>query len=190
MVLAAEPDLEVVGTASSGIDLLALAESERPEVAILEVDARNGSAPRVVAGLRALGTVRVIGLYRVLTRAQGRELHAAGAGALIDRNRGVEPVFQAIRGEWPIRIDLTLLERSGPATEQARVLTAREIEVLGCVGRGITSREISDLLGISRKTVENYKQRSFQKLGVQNQAHAVSVAMRRGLFAPLAAVGR
>lgn len=189
MVLAAEEDLTVVGTARSGGELLTLAEAVRPGAVVLEVDLRCGTSARVVAGLRSRGTGRVIGLYRHLTRAQARELHAAGVGALIDRQGGVEPVLRAIRGGGPARVDVTALGISGAEPERGRVLTAREIEVLAFVGKGITSREISDLLGISRKTVENYKQRSFQKLGVQNQAHAVSVAMRRGLFAPVVTLG-
>ncbi|MGH3369144.1 MAG: LuxR C-terminal-related transcriptional regulator, partial [Nocardioidaceae bacterium] len=187
-VLDAEPDMEVVGTAADGAELLHLARSARPTVAVLGVDANAGSTGRIVAGLRAAGTTRVVGLFGHLTRAQARELHAAGATALVDRHRGVETVFSAIRSESPLRLDITALERSAPVPN--RILTAREIEVLGFVGKGITSREISDQLGISRKTVENYKQRSFQKLGVQNQAHAVSVAMRRGLLAPIASAGR
>ncbi len=62
------------------------------------------------------------------------------------------------------------------------VLTTRELHVLHLVGAGYTSREISGRLDISHKTVENHKQRIFGKLGVQNQAHAVSVAMRAGLL--------
>jgi DNA-binding CsgD family transcriptional regulator len=73
------------------------------------------------------------------------------------------------------------------------VLTARELDVLGLVGAGHTTREVSEALGISPKTVENHKQRIFVKLGVQNQAHAVAVAMRTGLLhadAGLRASGR
>lgn len=186
MVLAAEKGLEVIGTARTGRELLELAARDTPDTAIVEADRGPDAAVRLVTSLRAMGTTRVLGLYQHLTRAQARELHGAGA-ALIDRVRGVEPVLEALRGNGPIRLDVTALERCGPAP--CGVLTAREIEVLGFVGKGITSKEISDLLGISRKTVENHKQRTFQKLGVQNQAHAVSVAMRRGLFAGVASGG-
>ena len=52
------------------------------------------------------------------------------------------------------------------------------------VGLGYKAREISVELGIATKTVENHKQRIFSKLGVQNQAHAVSIAVRAGLIRP------
>ena len=54
--------------------------------------------------------------------------------------------------------------------------------MLTLVGGGHNSRDISCQLRISHKTVENHKQRIFGKLGVQNQAHAVSVAMRTGMI--------
>lgn len=72
-----------------------------------------------------------------------------------------------------------------PKAEHGRMpLTARELSVVTLVGAGCTSREISVRMSISHKTVENHKQRIFRKLGVQNQAHAVSVAMRSGLLRP------
>ena len=60
--------------------------------------------------------------------------------------------------------------------------------MLTLVGGGHTSREISCQLRISHKTVENHKQRIFGKLGVQNQAHAVSVAIRKGMISPEEAI--
>ena len=63
-------------------------------------------------------------------------------------------------------------------------MTPRELDVLCHVGAGWTSREISGRLAITHKTVENHKQRIFGKLGVQNQAHAVAVAIRGGLISP------
>jgi DNA-binding NarL/FixJ family response regulator len=62
-------------------------------------------------------------------------------------------------------------------------LTGRELEVLRLIGAGRTTRQISDALGISQRTVENHKRRIFAKLDVQSQAHAVASAARLGLLA-------
>jgi len=56
--------------------------------------------------------------------------------------------------------------------------------VLTGISVGCTTQRVAAALGISPKTVENHKQRIFAKLGVQNQAHAVAVASRRGLLPP------
>jgi DNA-binding NarL/FixJ family response regulator len=69
-----------------------------------------------------------------------------------------------------------LVEVAAPA------LTGRELEVLRLIGAGRTTREISTLLGVSRRTVENHKRRIFAKLDVQSQAHAVASAARLGLL--------
>jgi DNA-binding NarL/FixJ family response regulator len=68
-------------------------------------------------------------------------------------------------------------------------LTDRELEVLRLIGAGRTTRQISEGLGISQRTVENHKRRIFAKLDVQSQAHAVASAARLGLLTlPAAAV--
>jgi DNA-binding NarL/FixJ family response regulator len=71
------------------------------------------------------------------------------------------------------------LPRDRPA--ERPMLTPRQIEVVQLIARGFTSQEIAGELGVRPKTVENYKQRVFIRLGVQNQAHAVARCTRMGL---------
>src|SRR5919198_1928050 len=79
---------------------------------------------------------------------------------------------------------LAVLDAIRLATRQRTILTDRELEVLRLIGAGHTGGEISRLLGISQRTVDNYKRRIFQKLGVQSKAHAVANAARLGLLPP------
>jgi DNA-binding NarL/FixJ family response regulator len=74
-----------------------------------------------------------------------------------------------------------------PSPRERPVLTRRQVEVVQLIARGHTSHEIAIELGVRPKTVENYKQRVFARLGVQNQAHAVARCVRLGLVgeAPL-----
>jgi DNA-binding CsgD family transcriptional regulator len=76
--------------------------------------------------------------------------------------------------------DIADLEQFAPA---ASTLSQRESQVLVLISAGLTTTQIADRLGMSSKTVENRKQSIFSKLGVQNQSHAVAVAMRTGLLA-------
>lgn len=71
-----------------------------------------------------------------------------------------------------------------PSERRARrpLLTRRQREVVRLIAQGHTSQEIADTLGVRPKTVENYKQRLFARLGVQNQAHAVSRCAQLGLL--------
>jgi len=63
-------------------------------------------------------------------------------------------------------------------------LSPRETEVLGLVAQGMTSREISDELGIQKCTVDYHLERVFRKLGVRNRVHAVRISLQRG-YIPL-----
>src|SRR5213078_1893180 len=101
---------------------------------------------------------------------------------LIAASSGMTRVLEAVRHSGG-RSDFSIIEPTiTPAIEPLAPLTEREREVLRLVGMGSTTREISGRLGISAKTVENHKHRIFSKLGVHNQAHAVSIAVRKGLI--------
>ena len=69
-----------------------------------------------------------------------------------------------------------------PPPPPRALLTGRQVEVVELISRGLTSQEIGKELGLRPKTVENYKQRLFARLGVQNQAHAVARCSHLGLI--------
>src|SRR5436190_48192 len=106
-----------------------------------------------------------------------RRLSREGLRRLVD----AEPDVDAIRDEAVVT-DLGSFEAPSGEVTPLLALTERERQVLRLVGTGSTTREISGRLGISTKTVENHKHRIFAKLGVHNQAHAVSIAVRTGLI--------
>jgi len=106
------------------------------------------------------------------------------------RRRGVRVVFLGRRGgeegvdvptEAPIAVLADALfpgvRSSSPA---ARLLTARERDVLRLVTHGLAGKQVAKALGISPKTVEQHKTRIYAKLGVSNQTAAVAVALRDG----------
>jgi DNA-binding NarL/FixJ family response regulator len=191
-LLAAERDMTVVGTAATGEDLLRLCEHERPEVVLLEVNDNECEVARLTAAIRrTLPKARVIGLLvGESTPSQAATARRAGMRALVSRSGGIAGILGAVRASGP---GVPMPSFTGSPVRcwpPARsVLTARELTVLNLVGAGHTSREIAGELEISHKTVENHKQRIFAKLGVQNQAHAVSVAMRQGLMRPERIIG-
>lgn len=188
-LLGAESDFDVCGTAATGPDLLALCEAQRPGLALIEADATVWDVSRLCVGLRrTCPGLRVIGLSAgPATSADISRARRHGMSGLVSRVNGIAGILAALRGAAarPQRPQITSFRGASAATGGApTVLTPRELHILRLVGAGHTSREISGRLGISHKTVENHKQRMFAKLGVQNQAHAVSVAMRTGLFRP------
>lgn len=181
MLLAAEPDVEVVGAVSAARDLTELCAAARPDVVVLDLDAQGWDACRLAAALRSRHrAVRVVGLHQGARFAQPARAFQAGVRATVGHAAGSSALLAAVRGSTTARSGVVPL---APAALVAptQVLTAREVEVLERIAEGCTTKEIASQLGIAAKTVENHKQRIFAKLGVQNQAHAVAVALRRGL---------
>ena len=191
----AEEDLQLVGTATSSEDLLTVCEAQRPDVALLEADAVEWDVGRLTRSLkRVVQGLRLIGLSAAeMSSAELSQARRNGIRAVLPRSAGIGQILEALRATSPVALlrqfPPTAFAQHSPEDRSAAVLTTREVTILNLVGAGFTSREISGQLAISHKTVENHKQRIFGKLGVQNQAHAVSVAMRRGLIRPERVIG-
>ncbi|MEV4315451.1 LuxR C-terminal-related transcriptional regulator [Actinocrispum sp. NPDC049592] len=120
--------------------------------------------------------MRMIGLHQSLTTAHVIRAYEAGVSALVPYSGGLEPLLAAIRAPSSA-IETARAKRGG-----GDALTQRELEVLYLVCAGYPPRQIGLELGISPHTVENHKQRIFNKLGVHNQAHAAASAVRLGLL--------
>jgi DNA-binding NarL/FixJ family response regulator len=183
MVLNAEPDLDVVGTAEIPGELAEICVRFKPDVVLLELDA-DWDGCRLAAALRKRHrALRVIGLAGEIDLTLSKRAYQAGIRSIVPRSGGIPAVLQAVRPSRGSKQRVVPMEPPPLKKERAsRALTPRELDVLRLVGSGHTTREVSERLGISPKTVENHKQRMFAKLGVQNQAHAVAVAMRSGIL--------
>ena len=186
--------MDMVGVANTSVDLLAVCQEQRPDVVILEADAGDWDAGRLARALkRAVPHMRILGLSTgEMSRADTARAHRDGIRDVLPRSAGIDRILVALRATSPIqrlRPSHGSAEHSSTADPAGMVLTPRELTILNLVGAGFTSREISSQLTISHKTVENHKQRIFGKLGVQNQAHAVSVAMCLGLMRPERVIG-
>lgn len=183
-VLEREPDIDVVGHVSEPAALIDLCATTRPDAVLLEIDSNDWDGPRLVAALcKRQRSLRVIGMHNGLNVETGRRVYQAGVRHTVSYEMGAESVIASVRGRQVAPV-VTTLPTAQPISKN--VLTDREVEVLTLVAQGQRTKEIADQLGISLKTVENHKQRLFRKLDVQNQAHAVSIAMRQGLLGPSA----
>lgn len=185
-VLDREPDIDVVGEARDPAALVHLCTLHRPDNVVLEVDATEWDPARLVAALcKRQRTLRAIGVHDGVDAEQSRRLYKAGLRHTVSYAMGSESVLAAVRGRH-LKASPTPLPRSAGPVEARSTLTPREAEVLTLIAQGFRTSEIAAALDISLKTVENHKQRLFRKLDVQNQAHAVSVAMRQGLLPAVA----
>jgi DNA-binding NarL/FixJ family response regulator len=188
MVLDAEPDLAVVATTATASELVAAAADQTVDVVVLELDSSDWDACRLVAALRKHNPhLAVVGTWADNDVLPSARAYQAGVRTIFPRNAGIRTLLQTVRS-LPQHSPAPVPRQVVRLDERRALLTHREVQVLGAIGGGATTRGVANRMGISPKTVENHKQRIFTKLGVQNQAHAVSIALRKGLLNPSVAL--
>ncbi|HUX86726.1 MAG TPA: response regulator transcription factor [Chloroflexota bacterium] len=193
-LLAGEPDMEVVGEATDGTDAIAQAQLLEPDVLVLDIAMPRLNGLEVIRRLHEEGSsVKVL----VLTMHSEDQyllqvLRAGGSGYVLKASADTE-LMEAIRtvhrGEaflYPSATALLLEDYRGRKAEDERDrfedLSDREREVLALTAAGYTNQEIADKLIISAKTVDTYRSRIMEKLGLHHRSELVKVALRRGLL--------
>jgi DNA-binding NarL/FixJ family response regulator len=181
LLLAHRSEITLIGAMSDEASLLDVCHRERPDVVVLLVDTGMNAEPLVATMRRRHRSVRIIAVATRRSRVTGNRLQAAGASAVLPHGIDLSELVAAVMSDAAVA-EVTPLGPRVARPGSTIPLTERELEVLRLVAAGMTTGEIGPRLGISPKTVENHKQRLFAKLGVQNQAHAVSIAMRAGII--------
>jgi DNA-binding NarL/FixJ family response regulator len=186
-LLAAEPDIDVVGEAADGAEALALVRAHRPDLVLMDLRMpdRDGvwATEQIVATYP--GThVLVLTTYDTDVDIV-RAVEAGATGYLLKdtpRQVLVEGVRAAASGGTvlapPVAARLVTHLRGRPTDAP----TPRELEVLSGVARGLSNAEIGRELFIGEATVKTHLQRVFAKLGVDDRTRAVTVAIERGLL--------
>ncbi|MFF1820271.1 response regulator [Kribbella sp. NPDC058245] len=189
-MLSVTDDISVVGEAGDGSEALALVESTRPDVVLM--DLRMPRTDGVTAtGAIASGYPETKVLVLTTYDTDTDILHAVEAGAtgylLKDTPHAelLDGIRAAARGETvlapPVAARLMSRLRT-PATSLAAQPSPRELQVLAAVARGLSNAEIGRELYIGEATVKTHLQRLFTKLDVDDRTRAVTVAMELGLL--------
>jgi DNA-binding NarL/FixJ family response regulator len=184
-MLAAEPDIEVVGEAASGPEAVVLAGRLRPDVILMDLRMPGGDGVEAIRNLPG-ATVVVLTTYdsdadilrAVEAGAAGYLLKDTPRAALADRvraaARGETVLAPAVAGRLMGRM------RAEPAASRAEQLSARETEVLALVARGLTNAQVARQLYLSEATVKTHLLRACAKLGVSGRTAAVTKAIETG----------
>jgi DNA-binding NarL/FixJ family response regulator len=186
-MLEAEPDLTVVGEASSGPEGVALAAELRPDIVLMALRMPGGDG--VEATARIVATVPGARVMVLTTYESDRDILRAieaGAGGYLLKDASpaelAEGVRAAARGETVLApsVASTLVRQVRSPAPPA--LSAREAEVLRLVARGLTNADIGRELYIAEATVKTHLLRAFAKLDVADRTAAVTRAMSHGLL--------
>jgi DNA-binding NarL/FixJ family response regulator len=191
VLIAAQPDMAVVGEAGTLQDTIAGAAKVKPDVITLDLSMPGASG---VAGVKRLLASAPGAKVLVLTMhddpAYMRAAIAMGASGFLAKSAADTELISAIRAVALGRlfVDMkgtgsmatTFLPDAGPAP--LSTLSEREREVMTDVANGYTSQQIADRLSLSVKTIESYRARLMQKLGLKTRADLMRVAMDSGLL--------
>ena len=186
-MLDTQPDIEVVGEATTGAEAQALVASLRPHLVLMDLQMPELDGATATRRIRAEHEdVQVLVLTTYDTDADISRAVEAGATGYLLKDARREELFEAVRlaakGESvlsPAVAKRVLGKMRAPAEE---ALSSREIEVLGAVARGLSNRAIARSLHISEATVKTHLLHVFAKLGVDDRTAAVTVALERGII--------
>jgi len=195
-LLSSQGDIEVVGEAGDGAEAVRACQRLKPDVIVMDISMPGTD------GLQATAQIRELGLEtRVLILTMHNEedyllkvLEAGGAGYVLKQSADTELVhaIRAVhRGEaflYPSGVRMLLQSYlKGPKLPETEIqprpaLSEREQEVLRLTAEGYSNQEIGKQLYISPKTVDTYRQRIMEKLGLHHRSELVRYALNRGLL--------
>jgi DNA-binding NarL/FixJ family response regulator len=189
-LLQADSMVELVGEASSGTAALALIRNELPDVAVVDISMPGLNGLELARRLaEQCPKVKVIGLTVHEDRAYVQPLLQAGARGYLLKRSAAENLARAVRAvaEGGVYLDPAIADKAlGEAAGMNRSpegeanLSAREADVLRLTAQGFSNKEISGRLDVSVKTVETYKMRGAEKLGLRTRAEIVRYAVAHG----------
>jgi len=186
--------MAVVGEAADGPSTLHLASALDPDLVVVEVALPGLDGAEVTARLRATRPgQKVLALTACEEKRALRRMLAAGAGGYVLKRAAAEQLVQALRtvaagGTYldpEVAAGVVGPPREGDADGEPRAagLSEREAEVVRLIALGYSNKEIAARLRLSVKTVETYKTRSMEKLGIKSRVDIVRYAARHGWLA-------
>ncbi len=196
-VINSQPNLIVVGQASTAAAGLLAVEENKPDVILVDISIPGENVFEHIKEYRkASPNVKILFLSAYSTDANVEKAIKAGGAGFITKSEPsltiVAALTEVANGKKYFSQDVTnRLVTNGEATTnisetqvKGELLSPREIEVLCSVGRGLTAKEIATKLNISSKTVERHKSNIMAKLGIHNQVELTRYAIREGLLTP------
>jgi DNA-binding NarL/FixJ family response regulator len=191
LILAGQPDIEVVGEASNAEDGLRLVRAQKPDVALIDVHMPGMSGIELTERVQRADLPTRIVILTVVQDAQfPRRLLQSGALGYLTKGCPAEELLEAVRtvAAGNRYLDATIAREMALAAVDGdgsplESLSSRELEVALMLARGLAVNEVANRLNLSAKTISTYKQRLFEKLGVAHTIALAHVLSAHGLLA-------
>ena len=183
-LIATQPDMQLVGEASSGREAVQLHRELNPDVTLMDLQMPDMSGLDAIIAIKTENpTARIIVLTTYSGDALAQRALKAGAQAYVLKSLVRTEMLNTIRvvyeGEKRIQADVAA-EIAKHTADAA--LTTREIEVLRLVASGHANKEISARLSINEETTKSHVKNILAKLGAKDRTHAVSLGLKRGII--------
>ncbi|MGD1148845.1 MAG: response regulator transcription factor [Thermoanaerobaculaceae bacterium] len=192
-VLRTDPDLEVVGEAEDGTETLRLAGTLHPDMILLDITMPPENGIKTAKQLKEEHP-EIIVLFLTMHEEESllhEALRAGASGYVIkraDRSEIIRAIHATSQGDIYVHPAMTRALLHQPVTTEHRrglpaiTLTRRELDVLRLLAKGNTNRQIAELLGLSRRTVENHRANLMGKLGLVSRVELVNYAEEHNLL--------
>jgi len=198
LLINAQPDMEVVAEAPDGGAAIQVVRETTPHVALMDLTMpRTGGMRALQEILRDCPQTRVLVLTMHDDNAYLRAALAAGASGYVLKRSVDAELLTAIRAVHRggtfvdpslanVLVQDVIAKKSAkaPPKRPIEILSARELQVLRLVARGYTSQQIAKQIWVGVKTVETYRSRLAQKLGLRTRSDVVRFAVQMGLLTP------
>jgi DNA-binding NarL/FixJ family response regulator len=179
MHLATQPDLEVCGEAEDLPGALALLASARPDVAIIDISLKNSNGIELIRRIKDRhDEVRILVWSMYPENLYAERAVRAGAQGYMNKGQATRHVLDAVRailqgrvyvsGELANRLLQRVVGRKPEEGSEIDSLSDRELEAFQLIGEGLTTESIAEKMHVSPKTVETFRARIKEKLGISN----------------------
>jgi len=178
-MLEADPGITRITTAANGADAIRICTAETPDVVLLDLRMPGGDGLSVLDTIRARWpVVRVLLLSANASTTEVLRARHAGAAGHLSKSTDRASLLAAIR---LVACGGTCFADDGAGVVDNRGLSARELEVLSHLSRGLSNDDLGRVLGISAETIKSHLKSIFTKLGVTGRTEAVARAFELGL---------
>ena len=195
-LLSKEEDIEIIAEVSCGDELLEILNTKKPNIVISDISMPNKNGIEITKILtEKYPSVKVLILSMYINKEYIIDALDAGAKGYLPKDTNREELLEAIKrialGKEYYSKDVahialkTYIEKSKQKSESnsmQNILTQREIEIIKLVAEGYMNKEISDILNISTRTVDNHKSHILQKLNLKSSIDIVKYAIKNELI--------
>jgi two-component system nitrate/nitrite response regulator NarL len=176
-----EPDIEVVGEANDGEELIEIVRKKRPDIVLTDIRMPKCDGICATKSIMQLyPNTKVIGFSMFEQTEAINQMQIAGAKGYILKNSSLKKVLEAIRtvAKGGVYFDDAITTHDS-LTKEEIILSKREKEILQLIGEGKTSQEIADTLFIGKTTVDTHRKNIIKKMNIHGKTDLIRFAVER-----------